>query len=175
LNATTLAPTLERLQQFWLERRQEDGIGGDLGVASGGNGGEGSYFPPPPSNSDPIASSSYFNNNGGETNSNSNPATPAFTPGVAGGPSTIRRLRGEIRAARAEEKRFGKNRAMENGPAWWLDVMCPTVADMRELRKVSELLDSFPLSRSFSLTFPPTAIVHPITPAYDRRYSPSRN
>lgn len=130
LNATTLAPTLERLQQFWQERIQEDGIGGDLGVNR--NSGEASFFPPsavpPPfAGSDPL----YFS----EAISASNPATPACTPGVAGGPSNIRRLRGEIRAARAEEKRFGKNRAMENGPAWWLDVMCPTVADMRELRK----------------------------------------
>ncbi|GAA5826946.1 hypothetical protein JCM5353_004775 [Sporobolomyces roseus] len=131
LNATTLAPTLERLQAFWLERRQEDGIGGDLGVGTGGGGAdtpeEGSYFPPPPD----VAAAAFAESG----NSASTPATPAFTPGVAGGPSTIRRLRGEIRAARAEEKRFGKNRAMENGPAWWLDIMCPTVADMRELRK----------------------------------------
>ncbi|GAA6059747.1 hypothetical protein JCM10212_001955 [Sporobolomyces blumeae] len=128
LNATTLPPTLERLQAFWLERRQEDGVGGDLGVGSGGptESTNASYFPPAATFGDPT-------NNVGT--SASTPATPAFTPGVAGGPSIVRRLRGEMRAARAEEKRFGKNRAMENGPAWWLDVMCPTVADMRELRK----------------------------------------
>ncbi|KAI5474258.1 Mg2+ transporter protein, CorA-like/Zinc transport protein ZntB, partial [Pseudohyphozyma bogoriensis] len=47
-------------------------------------------------------------------------------------------LKGEERAMRAEERRLGKGKG-EEGPAWWLDVMCPSVADMRELRKILPL------------------------------------
>lgn len=63
--------------------------------------------------------------------------TPLATPGMLATPvgQGPRKLRGEQRAARAEEKRLGKGKT-EEGPAWWLDVMCPSVADMRELRKV---------------------------------------
>lgn len=65
-------------------------------------------------------------------------STPAVTPGggLGGGTTGGRKLKGEAKAAVAEEKRLGTG-AAEERPAWWLDVMCPTVADMRELRKVS--------------------------------------
>ncbi|GAA5895374.1 hypothetical protein JCM5296_002390 [Sporobolomyces johnsonii] len=130
LSTSTLAPALERLEAFWLERRQDDGVAGDIGagVAAGAacsslSPDATSYFPPivaGDSTTGPVAGSS---------------RTPPATPGVSGGPTTTSKLRAELRVARAEEKRFGKDRAMENGPAWWLDIMCPTVADMRELRK----------------------------------------
>ncbi|GAA5921222.1 hypothetical protein JCM1841_001639 [Sporobolomyces salmonicolor] len=130
LNTSTLAPALERLEAFWLERRQEDGVAGDIGagVAAGAASSslrldDASYFPhvvAGDSTTGPVAGASRM---------------PHVTPGVSGGPTTTSKLRAELRVARAEEKRFGKDRAMENGPAWWLDIMCPTVADMRELRK----------------------------------------
>lgn len=66
-------------------------------------------------------------------------SSAAPTPPTAGS-AQLRKLKGEQRAARAEERRFGIKGKMgvEDGPAWWLDVMCPTVADMKELRKVGE-------------------------------------
>lgn len=126
-SSSTLAPTLERLQAFWSERRQEDGLAGDLGAGVGGaalgvDQEEMSYFPERGTGSR------------AEKERDLNSSTPVTTPsGIGGG----RKLRGEEKAARAEEKRMGKGGVQEDTPAWWLDVMCPTVADMRELRKVS--------------------------------------
>lgn len=123
-SSSTLAATLERLQAFWSERRQEDGLAGDLGAgvggaALGGDQEEISYFPE--------------RGRGSGLERETSPSTPIATPsGLGGG----RKLRGEEKAARAEEKRMGKGGVQEDTPAWWLDVMCPTVADMRELRKV---------------------------------------
>ncbi|BGP33419.1 hypothetical protein JCM10296v2_005220 [Rhodotorula toruloides] len=133
--SSTLAPALERLQIFWSERQQEDGLAGDIGAGVAGaatqpvSTDEASYFPDnPTAHVEEAANNGYTND----------AATPAITPGVSGGPST-KRLRGQQRTARAEERRLGKNRALENGPAWWLDIMCPSVADMRELRKLVPL------------------------------------
>jgi Mg2+ and Co2+ transporter CorA len=94
--------------------------------------------------------SSYFamgNNN--QASTSSTPAvtpgintTPAVTPGGGlGGAPGGRKLKGEAKAAVAEEKRLGTG-TVDERPAWWLDVMCPTVADMRELRKVSRMASS---------------------------------
>lgn len=138
LNTATLAPALERLQQFWLERRQEDGIAGDLGAGVP----DGINVPPA------MDDEGYYPSMGDGRGCNledglaTEANTPLATPGVetttSGAQEWPKKLRGEVRAAKAEEKRLGKGKSgMEEGPAWWLDVMCPSVADMRELRKVS--------------------------------------
>ncbi|BGP25859.1 Mg2+ transporter protein, CorA-like/Zinc transport protein ZntB [Rhodotorula toruloides] len=133
--SSTLAPAIDRLQAFWSERQQEDGLAGDIGAGVAGAAtqpvptDEASYFPDnPTAYAEEAAENGYTNT----------AAAPAVTPGVLGGPSN-KRLRGQQRTARAEQRRLGKNRAMENGPAWWLDIMCPSVADMRELRKLVPL------------------------------------
>lgn len=150
-NSTSLAPALERLSAFWQERQQEDGIAGDLGAGIYNpsvaplqdlspsppvetNRGEGGYFPPDAAE---LAAEACARGSGGRTPPPfAAAATPAVTPGVLGGPST-KRGREQARTARMEFRRLGKNKEMRNGPAWWLDIMCPSVADMRELRKVS--------------------------------------
>lgn len=114
VNTSTIAPVLQRLKAYWSDRKQEDGQGGDIGETQMGEATEDQgYFP--------HANVDFT-------------VTPAVTPGIA--PS--RKLRGEERAAKAERQRGG-TADVEGGPAWWLDVMCPTVADMRELRKIVPL------------------------------------
>ncbi|KAK4049146.1 hypothetical protein OIV83_004335 [Microbotryomycetes sp. JL201] len=117
LNSATLEPALDRLQQFWQERRQVDGVGGDLGASAAPLNDDGDYFGP--------AEPSLAQASGVSTPEVSTPLDPPHH----------RMLKGERKAAMAEEKRFGGLKAHENGPAWWLDVMCPSVADMREIRK----------------------------------------
>lgn len=113
---STLTPALERLQSFWLEKRQVDSLAGDLGAGTGTGTGFNSYPTSPIEGDEPLLSSS----------------VGALPGGLAG---AGRKLRGEEKAAKAEKLRLGNS--MEEGPAWWLDVMCPTVNDMREIRKVS--------------------------------------
>lgn len=48
-----------------------------------------------------------------------------------------KRLKGAAWAAKAEEMRMGNDKHGAETSAWWLDIMCPSVADMKELRKVS--------------------------------------
>lgn len=119
LTTATIAPSLARLQEFWRERRQEDSTAGDLGAGAAfvpeSVGGEPSSSSYPPSRTPPIIS---------RPTTPGSPVVPAPT-----------KLRGEARGLRAEERRLGKGNG-EDGPAWWLDVMCPTVADMKEIRKV---------------------------------------
>ncbi|BGP56593.1 hypothetical protein JCM8202v2_004219 [Rhodotorula sphaerocarpa] len=140
-NSAALAPALDRLGTFWRERQQEDGVAGDLG-AGFYNPGEAPLQDMPPSG-DGGASDGYFPPDAFERaaaaaarpdDSPFGGSTPAVTPGVLGGPST-KRGREQARTARLEFRRLGKNREMRNGPAWWLDIMCPSVADMRDLRK----------------------------------------
>ena len=142
MTSSTLAPALERLEAFWLERRQDDVVSGDIGAGLSGAAAdqdEASYF----AAADTPA------------------ATPAATPGVGEGPGTGKsRLRGEARAARAEERRFGKGGGVDDGPAWWLDVMCPTVADMRELKKVRSPI--LPVAEKL-MAFPQILPLHPLT------------
>jgi hypothetical protein len=149
-NSTSLAPALERLSAFWQERQQEDGIAGDLGAGiynpseaplqdlspSPPDERNGGYFPPDAA--ELVAEACAGGGGGGERTPPpfaAAAATPAVTPSVLGGPST-KRGREQARTARMEFRRLGKNKEMRNGPAWWLDIMCPSVADMRELRKV---------------------------------------
>lgn len=105
LTSSTIAPTLERLQSFWTEKRQAETT-----TAPG---------------SAPI------------TRLTSRPVSLKDEPATR----SARLLKGEEKAAKKEEQRGTGTRKgegkKENPPAWWLDVMCPTVADMRELRKVS--------------------------------------
>lgn len=44
-----------------------------------------------------------------------------------------------IAAAAAAAAREHRPSEEYKGPAWWLDVLCPSVQDMRTLRKVSDL------------------------------------
>lgn len=119
VTTTTIAPAIERLQTFWSDRVQEDGITGDLGEKPLAGEQDDYFFP------------------------HANPdftATPAVTPGVTPPVAPGRRLRGEEKAAKAEKRRaHNRDSDEKQGPAWWLDVMCPTVADLRELRKILPL------------------------------------
>lgn len=117
ITASTIVPVLSRLETYWSERKQEDPIGGDVGAGPMGTEDDDGYFPY--ANADFSATATPI---------------PAVTPGIASG----RKLRGEARAAKAEAKR-GNHGGDEQGAAWWLDVMCPTVADLRELRKIVPL------------------------------------
>lgn len=116
VTSTTITPTLERLQSFWSERMQKDGVSGDIGAAGSSATAESRTDLPP---QDDVAAATAA------------AATILKGMGVGGV------KKGEARAARAEERRGTKNGQTVNPPAWWLDVMCPTVSDMRELRKVS--------------------------------------
>lgn len=167
-DSAALAPQLERLSAFWRERQQEDGIAGDLGAGIY-NPGEAplqdmppemavsdGYFPPGALERDAAAAASRADDSplGG--------STPAVTPGVLAGPST-KRGREQARTARLEFRRLGKNKEQRNGPAWWLDIMCPSVADMRDLRKVRDL--PLALARRFSANTCATQHLplHPLT------------
>lgn len=112
---TMIGPVLDRLKSFWNDRKNGD-----------------SQPPSPPANDE-----SYFPH----ANASLSP-TPAVTPVVTPGEPT-RKMTKEEKAAMAEKARGGAIEVDENGgkggagAAWWLDIMCPTVADLRELRKVS--------------------------------------
>lgn len=157
LNTATLHPALERLQQFWLERRQEDNVGGDLGTSAMTAGtptddisgrvaaatpdedaAATGYFPPIDVALERVKASRATRDGKPATTPPPTARTPPPTAtSTHAANNAARKLKGEERAARAEEKRFGKGKSgMEEGPAWWLDIMCPTVADMKELRKV---------------------------------------
>ena len=115
VTTSTITPVLDRLQTYWTDRKQEDGLPGDLGAGAMGTEDDPGYFPH--ANVELTA-------------------TPAVTPGVA----PARKLRGEEKAAKAAKRRGTAAVEDEGGPAWWLDIMCPTVADLRELRKVRQSL-----------------------------------
>lgn len=114
VTSTTIAPTLERLQTFWAERRQEDSVSGDVGAAEASTRSGSSEQATSPS-----------------IERNAQLPIPA-TIKIGGGKLS----KGEEKAAKAEQMRGSK---AGNPPAWWYDVSCPTVADMRELRKVGHV------------------------------------
>lgn len=149
-SSATLGPSLDRLRQFWMERRQEDGIAGDLGEGVAGAAmeasrglNEQSYFP------EEEGQGQHEDEEGDDEHDDEHHHDDERDEPTG---KLGRKLRGEERAERAERERVGEHgvEAMEDKPAWWLDVMCPTVADMRELRKVSSrrlLLDFRPYWR----------------------------
>lgn len=114
LLSRTLNPCLDRLKEFWLERDQTEGIGGDIGASHLST--EDAPPPPPGPTTGQLqdrlsrANSSRMPSRGPSRNHSPDPSHPA----------TSRKTRG-------------------TGAAWWLDVQCASTADMRQLRRVSAL------------------------------------
>lgn len=108
LLSRTLNPCLDRLKEFWSERDQTEGLGGDIGASHLTTGDA-----PPPTTGQlqgrlSRGNSSRLPSRGPSRNHSPDPSHPA----------TSRKTRG-------------------TGAAWWLDVQCASTADMRQLRRVS--------------------------------------